>query len=151
MKSRTATDWLTIISNLGVLVGLIFLVVEINQNSRIAAATAQLELAQDRREIFQYADSKFEVDWKYRFGQKVSESEEVIAERLYEARIRSYETQWYFWRNGLVDDAQFEAFQIQLEHSLDTPRVRELWNELKAFYHPEFVRLVDQRLNPSSP
>lgn len=153
MKSKTTTDWLTIVSNLGVIIGLIFLTVEINQNSKIAAATAQLELAQDRREIFQYADSAIEIDWKFRFGEELSGLEEVIASRIYEARFRSYETQWHFWRNGLVDDAQFEAYQILLEHTLNTPntpRVLDLWNSLKSTFHPEFVQLVDQRLRRSS-
>ena len=99
MNSKSVTKWVTITSNIGVLLGLGFLIVEINQNSRIASATAQLELAQDRREIWQYADSMLEIDSKFRFGEEVTDSEMTIAIRLYEVRLRSYETQWHFWKN----------------------------------------------------
>ncbi|GJM12267.1 MAG: hypothetical protein DHS20C12_06700 [Pseudohongiella sp.] len=146
MNSKLVSDWLTIISNLGVLIGLIFLIVEINQNSRIASATAQLELAQDRREIYQYADSMIEIESRFRRDEEVTDSEAVIAARFYESRIRSYETQWHFWRNGLVDDDQFEASQELLEGTINTPIIMQLWNDTKDRYHPEFVRLVDERL-----
>ena len=146
MNSKSTSDLLTIVSNLGVLIGLIFLIVEISQNSRIASATAQLELAQDRREIYQYADSMIEIDSKFRRGEEVTDIEGVIAARLYESRIRSYETQWHFWINGLVDDDQFEAYQELLEGTINTPIVLQLWEDAKDIYHPEFVRLVDERL-----
>lgn len=76
--------------------------------------------------------------------------ENVIVARLYEARIRTYETQWHFWRNGLIDDEQFDAYFEQLtadNGTLGTPPVVQLWHESKGIYHPDFVRLVDARLS----
>jgi len=149
MNSDQLMKWLTILSNVGVLIGLVFLVVEINQNSRIAAATAQLDLAQDRRETYEYANSMMELDFRFRFGQEVTPVERVIGARLYEARIRTYETQWHFWRNGLIDDEQFQAYFEQLadqDGTMAEPRILELWEDTKSIYHPDFVRMVDARL-----
>jgi len=132
-----------------VLIGLIFLIVEINQNSRIATATAHLALAQDRRDTFEYANSFTEIDGSFRRGEELSGRDALIARRIYSARIGTYESQWHFWRNGLVDDEQFEAYKLQILGTISTPTIRNLWEFNKNVYHPDFVQLVDGLLSES--
>ena len=45
MNLDSANRWLTLTANFGVLIGLIFLVLEINQNTEVARSAVDLELA----------------------------------------------------------------------------------------------------------
>ena len=51
MKTKNLQHWVTVAANVGVLIGLIFLVLELGQNSAIATAQARLDYASGWREV----------------------------------------------------------------------------------------------------
>jgi len=133
------------LGSIGVIGTLIYLAVEIRQNNRIARASAHLELARERRQIYEDANAIFSEEEVFRSGGEMDLRTTVLVERSYAARFRNWETQWHFWRNGLIDQTQLDALGLMYIFHLES--VRELWTRFKPSYHPEFVEYVDAKIS----
>ena len=111
MDSDRLNRWLTLGANLAVLVGLVFLVVEINRNNEMMRAQTRsgitdaiidnVKLGMDPRVIVAYQ--------KQRSGQPLSDEESILLNQIASATLRLWENTHYQYRNGLFDDAEFQA------------------------------------------
>ena len=52
MKSETINQWLTLLANVGVIAGIVFLAVELRQNSDITRAQTRAQLAEGVTELY---------------------------------------------------------------------------------------------------
>lgn len=113
MKLTTLNDWLTLTANVGVLVGILFLSLEIRQSNRIAVNASAAEFrtqAQDiNRSVFELAgDDQF-------IGKLLNLDAQLTDVELARATMfaRSFLNLWAYadasYKNGLVDDLVYQA------------------------------------------
>ena len=110
MESERLNRWLTLGANLGVLIGILLLVFELNQNRDLVRAQIRNELSQGvidilqlRAENEQLADILFRGDK----GEELSPLESSRYTHFYRAFFRYVANVHYQYRQGLYDDSEY--------------------------------------------
>ena len=146
MDSDRLNRWLTLGANLAVLVGLVFLVVEINQNNEMMRAQTRsgitdaiidnVKLGMDPRVIVAYQ--------KQRSGQPLSDEESILMNQIASATLRLWENTHYQYRNGLFDDAEFEADLAVWRQDMQKTEFKLHWSSHRHTYSEAFRKQIDE-------
>ena len=156
MNAKSINKWLTLGANIGVLIGLALLILELNQNSDLLRA--QIHQARSDayvEQILSLADSEFMLPafGKFRLagGPKDLSSLEALSPtelariyRYYQARLGDYDNLYYQYRSGYLDD---EFYQSRVVSSVKN--MAPLWKELDQLRlaTPSFAAEVDRLLD----
>ena len=147
MNSSKINDWLSLIANVAVVGGIVFLAIEIGQNNELLRSESRQALvANDVASLaanFQNADV---------FVKLVSESEMSAEDQLrlsfmYAIDLRNREFEYFQYTNGLLDEQTWLAYRhvILVNHSAGLGR--SWWDEIgRGIVDPEFAKLVDELL-----
>ncbi len=124
-----ANQWLTLGANLGVLIGLILLIVELDQNSDLLRAQIHQARA-DNYESFmvEYADTeqllqtmvKFRAAGAPRDVSALEQLDPVERDRLrsyFNGRVAGYDNLYYQYRNGFLDE---DFYSIRVVNTVRT-------------------------------
>ena len=154
MSNEKLNQWLTTLANFGVVVGIIFLVVEIRQTSKqIEQNTAALS----SDTIFQLVESSNEA--KRAFAQDAELAEllmkgnkdpealtELDRERFIQwtrARFSFLEAYWLYRSKGLIDDRDAAGMQGSICGTLAMKGARWVWQNRPGNYTDGFVEDVE--------
>jgi len=153
MKKIDLGQSITILANLGVLVGILLLVYELHQNSRLTAAQIRHEPSQSiieqlrdfvvDRELAELALEGFS-------GSLSSSADQARYGRCLSMRIRYWEDVRYQYRSGLFDEAEYLATRETWRVVLESPSVREYWETRRSTYSPNFVAEIDELIKGSA-
>ena len=152
MNSSKINDWLTLVANVAVVGGIVFLAIEISQNNELLRSESRQSLvANDVASLsanFQNADV---------FAKLVSETEMSAEDQLrlsfmFALDLRNREFEYFQYVNGLLDEQTWLAYRhvILINHS--TGRGRVWWDEIgREIVDPELAKLVDELLVDAKP
>jgi hypothetical protein len=124
VESDRLNQWLTLGANIAVLLGLIFLIIEIDQNN-------DMMRAQTRSDI---SDSIID-------NIKLGMDPRVIS--AYRKQDDGQATH-YQYRNGLFDDAEFEADLEVWREEMQAPELELHWSSRRHTYSEAFRRQIDE-------
>ena len=149
MNLDKLNQWLTLLGNLGVVVGLIFLVIEVQQNSQLMQAQTRDSVTEKTLSFYESiygATDTFE-NWesirnRSEIAQPVS-GEEMRFSQIALANFRLWENEWYQFQIGLFDINEFEPRYVMWSRLLRSPAYRSLWDQMKASFAPEFRNKID--------
>lgn len=146
MDSDRLNRWLTLGANLAVLVGLVFLVIEINQNNDMMRAQTRsgitdaiidnIKIGMDPRVIVAHQ--------KQRNGQPLSDEESILLNQFASATLRLWENTHYQYRNGLFDDAEFDADLAVWREEMQKPEFKLHWSSHRHTYSEAFRTQIDE-------
>lgn len=147
MDSDQLTRWLTLGANFGVLVGLLLLIVELNQNRDMMRAQIRHELAAGIVDILQVPASNEQLaDVMYR----AHSGEELTPRELFQFQLRTnalfryWEDVHYQYREGLYDATEFEKQRDAWKASMtNSVRGQDYWCQVRTLYSPEFMVEMD--------
>ena len=108
--------WLSLAANLGVIAGIVFLVVELRQNTEMMRAQSRTEMSQDTINMLtlNVNDQEYlEVIDRGLAGEELSPLEQTQFRRTYNAWIWHWNNLAYQHRVGLYDDSEYEL-QIEI-------------------------------------
>lgn len=144
------THWLSLGANLGALVGIILLIMQLQQNRELTRAQVRHELAMAIVELLQTPASNQQLaDVLYRAnsGQELTPGELYQFELRTNALLRYWEDVHYQYRVGLYDEIEFgrqrEAWRASIANS---PRAIAYWCSVRALYSPAFAAELDHLL-----
>lgn len=152
MNSSKLNEWLTLVANIAVVGGIIFLAIEIRQNNELLRSESrQALITNDVASLaanFQNADV---------FGKLVSDSEMSAEDQLrlsfmFALDLRNREFEYLQYVNGLLDEQTWLAYRhvILINHSSGLGR--KWWNEIgRRIVDPDFAKLVDELLVDAEP
>ena len=152
MNSSKVNEWLTLIANVAVVGGIIFLVIEIRQNNELLRSESRQALVtNDVASLaanFQNADV---------FAKLVSESEMSAEDQLrlsfmFALDLRNREFEYFQYINGLLDEQTWLAYRhvILINHS--TGLGRTWWDEVgRGIVDPDFAKLIEELLVDAEP
>lgn len=152
MKKLDTAQFAALLANVGVLGGLLLLVYELNQNREITKAQLRSDYADQligQLEVIYANPELAELVFDFGCGETtvVCESVEQFRFDMYwDGRFRSWESLHFQYRNGLYDDAEFQAATAGWRNLLTIPRVAKNWEEGQEIYSPEFVELMNSLL-----
>ena len=142
-------QWLSVVSNLGVIVGIFFLAYEIQTNTS-AVRSATYQAFTDS--TFSWADSEIEHAatlseiYKKRSFSDLTEEESLILNRVLLKAFYVMESNYLHYRAGAMDADMFEA---RMSGTVTAINLRPLWREYledTTILLPEFKRYLRQRI-----
>ena len=154
MDSNWANRWLTLGANFGVLVGIVLVLVQLDQNrdmiraqtrDQIATALVELQIEtgsnQQLVELLQRADD----------GEELTSAERRQVGYRYNALIRYWENVHYQYRQDLYDEVEFESQRKAWRRTFEVgPSITRYWCNESSLYSPEFAAELDNLLPESS-
>jgi hypothetical protein len=147
MDTDRVSHWLTIGANLAVLASIIFLAVEIRQNTEMTRAQITLGRSQNTLDL---ASMQFNSDYIPAILVKVRDSEELTREELYRYRthlralLRIYDNDLQQYNMGLLGDHIPRNIPRIIDRWIvQNPLGRDFWESSKVSFSSEFVEFVD--------
>ena len=143
MNTSKLADVAEITSSIAILITLIFLVVQMQQNtSAVQASSRQAILSYDLEQLYKMTDNPNLV--LGRFNNAASDEEKIQLSSFMMAYFRQREHEWFEYQSGVLDSAAWESYRRTITVILSTEMVRKWWgNASPALYDPAFVAIVD--------
>ena len=151
MKKISLDTWIQLIGMLGVLGGLVFVGLEMQQSQRIALAdTEQQRAIAQQQNFWAFLESGYDLDKVFR-AQNLDElsSGEITARRT------NHHIQWYIaesdfaqYRNGLMTDEVYEAKERNIERLLSHCDLRDITYFRLQYFAPDFLEQIEKFDDP---
>lgn len=147
MDSSKLTNWLSLIANVAVVGGIVFLAVEIQQNNvLLRSESRQALLANDHTSLV--ADLEhLDVIKKLAFEEELSTEEQLRLSFVFLIDLRNREFEYAQYVNGLLDEQTWLSYRnvILINHA--SGRGRVWWDKVgHEIVGPEFAKVVDELL-----
>ena len=142
-------DWLTLIANFAVLLGILVVVFELQQTQilmQAEAGTMRSELAIETQEL--------DIEIRYRAitekiisGTPLTEEEESNLERRWRHYLRYWENMHYQWELGILDEEIWEANLVGIRRFSQNPSFTHLYPDwpnsfIASIHRKSFVELT---------
>ncbi len=142
-------QWLTLLANVGVLLGIAFLAFEVQQNTTaIQSQTRATVFSGVQEELWknmEYTDVTLNM---LSSRQNLSPEEKVRFDAWMMASMKAREFAWLEFRSGNFDPIQWEQEQIVISLVLGCSRCRDWWKKLgRLGFNPEFVAITDNLID----
>jgi hypothetical protein len=151
MRHRIALgDWLTVLANLAVVAGIVFLAVEVRQNTQMM----QAQVNQSRTEsAMSEQQALFNSDYMPTTLVRVQRGEELTPEEMirYEAWIRGFsrnmDNQLWQHRNGLLGDNIPRSVRNAVRNVIGASTIAtEVWDRQEVGFTDEYVAFVEEAI-----
>jgi hypothetical protein len=141
--------WLTLGANIGVVVGIIFLAIELRQNNELLRSQASITYVQARTnaiEIQLQNDKLFETLFRAREGAEISPLDMQRLSLYYRAVFAMWDWEYGQYADGLLyneDQPPNERWRPIIEYY---PYMSESWEVHKATYSVRFVEYMNENV-----
>ncbi len=150
MESDKVNRWLTLGANIGVLIGIILLVVELDQNREMIRAQTRNDISQQlaNRLLIVGSNSQMaSVKRRAEAGEELTADEEHQYFLYLVANMRDWENIHYQYRHGTFDDNEFEAEKVAWQFVITRNKAfGRSWCRIRLNYSPEFVAELESLL-----
>jgi hypothetical protein len=143
MKKSDLGQIITILANVGVIAGILFLAVELRQNNNLMSDEAERARAESRRESWALLADNSElaaIMVRERAGEQLTAAEEFQLVAYWTRDMIGYQTSFQqLPREELVNAAIYfrEVFGT-------SPSLRKAWEEYRVSLDPDFVEFMEQ-------
>lgn len=148
MNSDKISRWLSIGANLAVLASIVFLALEIRQNTEMTRAQITLGRSQNNVAL---AESQFNSDYIPGIIVKVSNGEELTRTEQYRlnahirAVLRVYDNDLQQYHQGLLGDHIPQTVRVLVKRFIvNNPYGRDHWEASKTSYSDHFVEIAEE-------
>ena len=150
MESDKVNRWLTLGANIGVLIGIILLVVELDQNREMIRAQTRNDISQQlANRLLVMASSSQVASLKRRAeaGEELTADEEHQYFLLLVANMRDWENIHYQYRHGTFDESEFDAEKTAWQYLINRNKAfARGWCRTRQNYSPEFMAELESLL-----
>ncbi len=150
MGSEKVNRWLTLGANIGVLIGIILLIAELNQNRDMIRAQTRNDLSQQmsNRLLSVGTNSQMaSVLRRARNGEELTADEEYQAYIYLIANMRDWENIHYQYRHGMFDEHEFDAEKFAWRGVINNSKVFERnWCGIRLNFSAEFLAEIESML-----
>ncbi len=149
MKKIDLGQILQLLGNVGVIVGILLLVYELNQNRDLMEAQTRNAIAETIVQILIDEANNLELgqaQLKIESGESLSPLEERQVGLNQVARFRYWENVYYQYRQGLFDDNEYIGQRESWRRILSDARVREHWCRRANLHSEQFLAEINALL-----
>ena len=144
-------QWLTLVANIGVVAGVLFVGFEIKQNTeQVQAQVAQGIMAALREQGNALAQSTdvSEVYYRGLSGlNNLSDTERFQVNAINAGYFRVFEEAFLHHKVGRLEDEYWNALSGQLKKVLAIPGTRENWEQVGDNYNQDFIDFANSLIN----
>ena len=155
MNLEKMNHWLTLLANIGVLVGMVFLVIEVRQNT---IATEQETVSNFQNgfaavELMIASNPEFgDLLAKGRNGEKLTPAEFVRLQAFYRNVLRTWQTNISRYDSGGLSSETWEGTQALMSQTfLEDQGLLKHWHQNRNQFNSEFNNMVNTILNEQVP
>lgn len=146
--------WISLGANLGVLIGIVLLIAELNQNRDMMRAQIRNEISRGVLDLLNLSAVSPELAHaivRADQGEQLSPAEEFMVGSRSESVLRLWENIHYQYRQGLFERSEFDAaFTTMARILAQQPTLIEHWCRERGSYSKEFSQQVEQILPDGS-
>ena len=147
MEPDKVNRWLTLGANIGVLIGIILLVIELDQNREMVRAQTRNDISQqiESRLLTLASNSQLtNVTRRAAAGEELSADEERQAYLYTSANLRGWENMHYQYRHGMFDEVEFKAEKTAWRFLINSNKLfPRVWCPTRQNYSPDFVAEIE--------
>ena len=132
---------------IGVVATLIYLAIQIRQNSAVTRAQTRAQISLYGNQIIQNNLNNSDlvrIAAKRRRGEQLTAEEEIQREFQIRQLYRNAEHSFYQRRTGTYDRGEFSGEEVMYRRTLSTPDYRSWWNEHQEEFSPAFRAEVEE-------
>jgi hypothetical protein len=147
MNNSKIGDWLTLIANVAVVGGIVFLAIELSQNNELLRSESRQTLVANDVTSLTTNIENADVFAKLVSNSELSTEDQIRLSFMYMLDLRNREFEYFQYTNGLLDEETWLAYRhvILVNHSAGIGR--SWWDEIgREVIDPEFAKLVDDLL-----
>jgi len=150
MKKIDVGQMITILANLGVIVGIGFLAAEIRQGNALLNAESRGSRAEIRRDWYERIienDRLVSAFRKVRGAEALTADEQLVWNSFLQYTFTGWQVAYQDWRAGLLEESDLPIGGWR-EFLTEEPGVIEYWDQVKALGYPaDFTEWVDNHLS----
>ena len=152
MNRSKLADLSEIVSSIAIVVTLVYLVIEINQNTdAIRTQTAQSILQAGQTELAMMIENP-EIAINIAGTKPLTVEQSVTLDTYFASHIRNREFAWLQYKNEAIRETNWDSELKVLHVWLDSPRFRIWWDKLGRYYtNEDFTLFVDQLIEQAPP
>ena len=136
-----------VVGALAVVLTLIYLSVQVRQNSAAIRSATRADIAKTQAEMnWRFAEhpSVSTTTYAYLRGEDLNKDAEVIATACISGALRTFENQYFSYIEGNFSKSIWDGYRNNIRFVVTTPNFREYWDDRKQIFSREFRTLVDK-------
>lgn len=140
--------WKETLAAVGVILSLIFVAIELRQNTKAIQATVRNDLATASREFSLAIATSPELaaaTRKWESGEEMAEVEFRMVQQLTIALVRNVENVYLQVQNGSVEASALVGYGFRGTPLLRADRFVVFWSGIRGAFHPDFVEAFEGR------
>ena len=152
MNSLKINDWLTLIANVAVVGGIVFLAIEIQQNNELLRSESRQTLVANDVTSLTVNLENADVFAKLVSKKELSTEDQLRLSFMYMLDLRNREFEYFQFTNGLLDEETWLSYRqvVLINHS--TGLGKAWWDEIgRGIVDPGFAKLIDELLANAQP
>ena len=149
MESDRVNRWLTLGANIGVLVGIVLLIFELNQNREMMRAQIRNELTTGVQDLLRPAlvdQDLADLLIRAETGESLSPAESYRVRTWDSSIFRYWENVHYQYRQGLYDESEFSRHRDAMIDVAREPRMYSVWCKDRLLFSAPFMQFMDNLL-----
>ena len=137
--------WMTLVANFGVVAGIIFLGIEIQQNTNMMQAQSRSAITQNTMSVFAPDLETADIIVRGLAGEfePGSGAEFFFFQGQLQRTFKTWENEYYQYKLGLYEKELFTAHQDTWAKVLRRPGARLVWRVVGDGYSPQFRQIMD--------
>lgn len=146
-------EWLTLGANLGVLIGIVFLIIEIRQNSELHRSDSRKAIISNDQTSLLVALDHHDLFGKLSKKEVLSQEDQYKLSFLFAIDLRNREFEYFQYKSGSLDEATWQSYKDLILMNHATERGRVWWEKVgRDIVNPKFGEMVDEMLanNPNN-
>ena len=150
VNSSKINDWLSLVANVAVVGGIIFLGIEVRQNNELLRSESrQALIANDVTSLSANIEHPAPFA-RLVAGDSLSAEDQLQLSFMFSLDLRNREFEYFQYTNGLLDEETWRSYLNVLRLNHSTELGRRWWDEIgRGFVDPDFAVLVDEVLADS--
>ena len=140
-------NWVNVAASIGVLLGILFLGLEISQNTEMMRSQARDAITDKQMMFYEWVTTEPEMAAAIvaaSQGLDKMSPEHLVMYSYFMAGVwREWENSYYQFEQGLFDIAEFEPRMVRWHSQMQSRAARTLWTTNKEWYAPGFRARVD--------
>ena len=150
MKKLDLGQTITILANAGVIAGIIFLGVELQQNNELMRAEARdaqnVRLHEFVQQVYTVPELA-EILFKVRKGEPLTEVEKIRLRGRQGRQLSGVAAQWREYREGAAESPDPSLVRRYFyEGGYYSPPLHDAWEEVKTSLSPDFVQWMEENV-----
>ena len=146
MKPRELNDWLGVVTNLGVIAGLVLVAYEIQQNNELLIQESRYNMVQNQKDWSQFLTSDEQIFnlITVASGEELTVAENARRYSILLGNLQTWQWEWEQSRTGLLGttDVPVQAFRTLWVNF----KIERNWQQLRIALNPDFVKFMENEI-----